>query len=130
MARVAFIGSRKPTKHLSPYHPFSKDEMLRLSIMISIIWSITGCGTILTTTFDEKRIAINNDGTRNACSTIPRVYSGVAYNICKMRDGYTMRNFYELPFHVVDTVLSGGTDTVMLPYTLFTQSTQGSIMVQ
>lgn len=104
--------------------------MLRLSIIITITWIITGCGTMHTTTFDEKSIAMNDDGTRSACSSIPRVYSGVAYNVCKMRQGYTTRNFYQLPLHVVDLALSCGTDTVMLPYTIFMQSTQGSIIVK
>nr|WP_277608638.1 YceK/YidQ family lipoprotein [Microbulbifer elongatus] len=59
---------------------------------------------------------------------MPRVYSGVAYNMCKLNSNGTSIYFAPLlGVYLVDSVFSAATDTVVLPYTIYAQNEQGSV---
>jgi hypothetical protein len=74
-------------------------------------------------------------GQKSYCTYIPRIYSGVAYNICKLRsEASEYSNFggsiNGVPVVVIDTACSAVADTLVLAYTLPRQINEGSIDVR
>lgn len=91
--------------------------------------ALSGCGTI-TTVGNEKGAADDLASAHSNCKTIPRTYSGVAYNVCTL-DGpqrYGVHN--PMQTVVLDLALSGVADTLVLPYTVYQQYERGSILVR
>ncbi|MCA0892260.1 YceK/YidQ family lipoprotein [Microbulbifer agarilyticus] len=59
---------------------------------------------------------------------MPRVYSGVAYNMCKLNANGSSIHFAPMVgVYVVDSLFSATTDTVILPYTIYAQNQKGSV---
>ena len=101
-----------------------KTYLLVLSVALS------ACGTTSTLTKSDRDIQAKLSRHDSSCKSITRVYSGVAYDICRLN---TLPNssFYN-PFLVVyllDAPVSALFDTVALPYTLVRQSQDGNIDV-
>ena len=89
---------------------------------------LSGCGTVTTLTNSDAEIASNLKKKNSSCVSVPRVYSGVAYNMCKLNSNGSSIYFAPLVgVYLVDSVLSAATDTVALPYTIYAQSQQGSV---
>ncbi|MFD1582781.1 YceK/YidQ family lipoprotein [Microbulbifer halophilus] len=66
-----------------------------------------------------------------SCESIPRVYSGVSYNACKMHsNSNSIYLAWVLGFYVFDSVLSTATDTVALPYTIYAQNKRGNLVIE
>ena len=89
---------------------------------------LSGCGTFTTLTNSDAEIASNLKKQNSGCVSVPRVYSGVAYNMCKLNSNGN--SVYFLPMvgiYLVDSVFSAATDTVALPYTVYAQSQEGSL---
>ena len=94
---------------------------------------MTGCGTVNTVIRDDSVVQYKLNQARTSCETIPRIYSGVAYDICMLRSEpiRTPSRLDTIPeWILVDLVLSGVLDTVALPFTVFGQMRAGSILVQ
>ncbi|MCK7597148.1 YceK/YidQ family lipoprotein [Microbulbifer sp. CAU 1566] len=101
--------------------------MKYLALLTSLVL-LSGCGTVTTLTNSDSEIARNLKRQNTGCVSVPRVYSGVAYNMCKLNSNGS--SIYFLPMvgaYLVDSLLSATTDTVMLPYTVYVQSQDGSI---
>ncbi|EPA98341.1 Protein of unknown function (DUF1375) [Pseudomonas sp. G5(2012)] len=62
------------------------------------------------------------------CQSIPRVYSGLAYDFCVLNAPPDPTGIY-VPLVLVDLVLTGVLDTVVLPYTIYRQGTDGNISI-
>jgi uncharacterized protein YceK len=95
-----------------------------------IIASLLGCGTIKTVSKDGSVARSDLKAVKSPCDSIPRIYSGVAYNICALRGkpsraALWMGGGAELA--LIDLALSGVLDTAVLPYTIYEQINQGSI---
>ncbi|WP_043315832.1 YceK/YidQ family lipoprotein [Microbulbifer sp. HZ11] len=89
---------------------------------------LSGCGTVTTLTSSDSEIARNLKQKNSGCVSVPRVYSGVAYNMCKLNSNGSSIYFAPLVgIYLVDSVFSAATDTVALPYTIYAQSQQGSV---
>lgn len=93
-----------------------------------------GCSTIKTVTPYNGRVDISHHGYDSRCKKIPRVYSGVAYNFCKLNSepntsGYDGLGGFGAPIIFFDTICSAVADTLILPYTVFTQANYGNITV-
>lgn len=61
---------------------------------------------------------------------VPRIYSGVSYDICILRGkpSHTSLWLGSVPqLMLVDLALSGVLDTVVLPYTIYKQINEGHI---
>ncbi|WP_226702621.1 YceK/YidQ family lipoprotein [Microbulbifer elongatus] len=89
---------------------------------------LSGCGTFTTLTNSDAEIASNLKKQNSGCVSVPRVYSGVAYNMCKLNSNGN--SVYFLPMvgiYLMDSVFSAATDTVALPYTVYAQSQEGSL---
>lgn len=100
-------------------------------ILIFSIFSLTACGTVTTLSSTDLEIARNLKKQKTNCESIPRVYSGLSYNMCKMHSNSESLNFAPLlGAYLVDSVLSAATDTAVLPFTIYEQHKSGNILVQ
>jgi uncharacterized protein YceK len=88
--------------------------------------SLTGCGTALTVLQDDEDAARGLRKQKTYCQSIPRVYSGMAYNFCLLHAPPDPTGVL-VPLVLLDLTLSGVCDTVSLPYTIFRQATDGNL---
>lgn len=106
---------------------------LKIGILCAVLSLMIGCGTVNTVIRDDSMVQYKLNQARTPCETIPRIYSGVAYDICMLRSE-PIRTPSRLDtvadWVVVDLPLSGILDTVALPMTIFWQIRAGSIPVQ
>lgn len=104
--------------------------MKRLSLLISL-FALSGCGTVTTLSNPDSTVSTKLKKQNTQCESIPRVYSGVSYNICKMHsNSNSIYLAWVLGFYVVDSALSTAADTVVLPYTIYAQNKQGNLVVE
>ncbi|QCZ94704.1 YceK/YidQ family lipoprotein [Salinimonas iocasae] len=106
--------------------------MKTIVILISTILCCS-CATMRTIDPPGNQVNISYFGYDSYCKDIPRVYSGVSHNFCVLYgkpNGYTT-NFQKTHFTylLVDSVVSAAADTLILPYTLVTQTSKGNIKV-
>lgn len=98
-----------------------------------IVFSLSGCGTINTVVKGDSAAQYNLSQVKSPCETIPRIYSGVSYDICALR-GKPPRTALWLgsapELVLIDLALSGVFDTVFLPYTIYAQMSEGSILLK
>jgi uncharacterized protein YceK len=94
------------------------------------VLSLTACGTVTTLSNSDYEIASKLKRQNSNCESIPRVYSGVSYNVCKMNSNKNSIYFdWLLGFYLLDSVASAATDTVALPFTVFSQEKNGNLMI-
>ncbi|WLQ12378.1 YceK/YidQ family lipoprotein [Hahella aquimaris] len=99
------------------------------------VTAFTGCGTVNTVMRGDDVAARNLNEIGTHCESIPRVYSGVAYDLCRLHGAPAPIHTWqgtdgEAHMLVVDLVLSGVLDTLSLPYTILRQSEQGNIRIK
>jgi uncharacterized protein YceK len=95
---------------------------------------LTGCGTVQTVMRGDEAAAKSLKERKSYCGAVPRIYSGVTYDFCilnaPLEKGREAEVHDNAPAIVlIDVVLSGAFDTLLLPYTLYRQQADGSIMV-
>uniref|UniRef100_A0A486XU33 YceK/YidQ family lipoprotein n=1 Tax=Rheinheimera sp. BAL341 TaxID=1708203 RepID=A0A486XU33_9GAMM len=103
-------------------------------LLIAMIVSLSACATVKTLTTTTSHVNIEHHGKRSYCQSIPRIYSGFSYNLCKLHGEPSRQvnlgdSFNNVPFFIIDGTFSLVADTVILPYTLYTQNKHGSIDV-
>lgn len=104
---------------------------LKLSLLILLEISVSGCGTI-NTTFRDDMVASNKLANwQSHCDSVPRVYSGAAFDYCTLnaapRRSIGFDGYPAAPLIVLDMGLSGIADTFLLPYTIYLQNKYGNI---
>ena len=96
--------------------------------------SLTGCGTVNTVIRSDDVVKENMNEVETKCDSIPRVYSGISYDICYLhaRPELTYHGIPSSspPLIFADILFSGVIDTVILPYSIYKQSQGGSIKVK
>jgi len=107
---------------------------MKTGFMAVAILSLTACATIKTLPPTTTHVKIEHEGKKSYCQSIPRIYSGFAFNLCKLngepsRQENLGSSFNNVPFFIIDGTFSLVADTVALPYTLYTQNQHGSIDV-
>jgi len=110
---------------------FSEGRLLTMKMAITsgAIWlALTGCGTVSTVLQDDAKAAQSLRKQKTYCQSIPRVYSGLAYDFCVMNAPPDPTGIL-VPFVLLDLTLSGVFDTVSLPYTIYRQAADGNIQV-
>ncbi|PMV27464.1 MULTISPECIES: YceK/YidQ family lipoprotein [unclassified Pseudomonas] len=101
---------------------------------------LTGCGTINTVFRPDAVTSQNLKDSRSHCENVPRIYSGVIYGFCTLNGEPAPDKSLKdkslidhdgsmLPFVAVEFVASGVLDTLVLPYTVYRQSRDGSIEI-
>ena len=99
-----------------------KHTYIIVSILLAVFMS--GCGSIRTLAPNaETKLAYGSQYKHTDCESIPRMYSGVALDICM---AFITKNG---AFYTFDILMSGVIDTVALPYTLVMQTSQGSYKI-
>jgi uncharacterized protein YceK len=94
----------------------------------AISLTLAGCGTTATVFQDEAEAARGLRKQKTYCESIPRVYSGLAYDFCVLNAPPDPSGFL-MPLMLLDLVLSGALDTVVLPYTVYRQGADGNIQI-
>jgi len=102
--------------------------------MVLAALTLAGCGTIQTVVRSDEAAANSRKKQNSFCGSVPRIYSGVTYDFCTLHappgpgiDEQTMSNAN--PIVLIDAVISGALDTLLLPYTIYRQQVDGSIIV-
>lgn len=93
---------------------------------------VTGCGTINTVFRSDDVVARNLSESKTYCGSIPRIYSGVFYDLCILNAPpvFSEKNAAApafIPLEIMDFIPSCAVDTVVLPYTIYRQITNGNI---
>jgi uncharacterized protein YceK len=97
-------------------------HLLKLCTQIFCIVAISGCSTIYTLTADGE--SFHKEACANDCSTVPRIYSGTAMDLCAV---FTPDGGQGSAIMFYDLFLSFPLDTIVLPYTIYGQITEGSL---
>ncbi|PCK08406.1 MAG: YceK/YidQ family lipoprotein [Alteromonadaceae bacterium] len=107
---------------------------LNLLQILAISLSLSACGTLNTVVVDESVTKRKLTKSKTHCNSIPRFYSGVSYDFCLFHaEASTNPGAHHLngtPLVAFDFVFSGVADTVVLPYTIYRQVTDGNIEIQ
>lgn len=103
-------------------------------IAFSLSLICCSCATVKTIHPDNNHVLIEHRGKKSYCEEIPRVYSGTSYNLCLLygepsRHSNIGNSINGVPIFIFDSVFSVVADTVVLPYTIVTQTTEGNIKV-
>lgn len=103
---------------------------MRIPLIILAMTCIQSCGTVTTLSETDQRISSNLIKQDTYCESVPRVYSGVAYDFCKLNSRPNDTEIDVLVgFYLLDGVVSAASDTLLLPYTIYQQSERGSIQI-
>lgn len=100
-----------------------------LSVMIFLL---SGCGTLNTLFRTDQAVGHNLRASKTYCDSIPRVYSGISYDLCVMHGpsnvgGRDPAAPALIPLQIVDLIPSGILDTLVLPYSIYRQHADGNI---
>lgn len=103
---------------------------MKLLWALLAILPLSACGTMTTLSHSDREIADNLKRDKTNCQAMPRVYSGVSYNVCKLNSDSESINFdLLLGFYLFDSVASAATDTIALPFTLYSQNKNGNLEI-
>jgi len=94
-----------------------------------LIAALSGCGTVKTLN-DEEGAADDLARWNSNCASIPRTYSGTAYQFCSLNGPARMAADWEARQVALDMALSALADTVLVPYTLYRQAQYGPIPIR
>ncbi|MFW0756577.1 YceK/YidQ family lipoprotein [Pseudomonas sp. H11T01] len=101
----------------------------KMAVLLGVFsLALTGCGTVKTVLQDDAQAARDLRKQKTYCQSIPRIYSGLAYDFCVLNAPPDPTGILA-PFMLLDLTLSGVFDTVFLPYTIYRQSTEGNIRI-
>lgn len=107
---------------------------IRRLLLVALGLLLSGCGTI-NTVFRSDEVAGHNLKERKTyCDSIPRVYSGVFYDLCVLHAPTNEGKKYSatvgfFPLEIIDFIPSGVLDTLVLPYTIYRQNVDGNIEI-
>jgi uncharacterized protein YceK len=102
---------------------------IKMAVMFGAVSLVlTGCGTAMTVFQDDEDAARGLRKQKTYCQSIPRVYSGLAYDFCVLNAPPDPTGFL-VPFVLLDLTLSGVLDTVCLPYTVYRQTVDGNLSI-
>jgi uncharacterized protein YceK len=103
----------------------------KIAVLVCVLsLTLVGCGTTNTVFRDDSVASSELKKKRSYCGSIPRIYSGVAYDFCVLNGppaAQAVAAVGFVPLIFFDFVASGVLDTVVLPYTVYRQGKDGSI---
>lgn len=109
-------------------------------LLVLTLVLLTGCGTINTVFRPDAVASQNLKESRSNCESVPRIYSGVIYGFCtlngepkpeKSLNDQTLSDHTgnAFPIIAIEAIASVVADTLVLPYTIYRQSKDGSIEI-
>lgn len=103
---------------------------MRMALLLVWMACIQACGTITTLSESDQQLTSRLTKQDTYCESIPRVYSGVSYDFCKLNSKPNDTEIDVLVgFYLIDGALSAVSDTLVLPYTIYQQSEKGRIQI-
>lgn len=90
--------------------------------------ALSGCGTVSTVLQNDEDAARGLRKQKTYCQSIPRIYSGLAYDFCVLNAPPDPTGVL-VPLILLDLALSGALDTVALPYTVYRQGIDGNLRI-
>ena len=98
--------------------------------LLGVSLIVAGCGT-LTTVLREDSVTVQSlKAKKTYCQSVPRVYSGVSYDLCVLHappNSGSGMSLNDVPWPYLDVAVSGVLDTLLLPYTIYRQNADGSL---
>ncbi len=107
-----------------------RTPILRLLILLGMSLIVAGCGTATTLLRGDDVTVRQLNGKKTYCQSVSRIYSGVAYDLCVLHGPPNSAGGLSLngiPWVILDAPVSAVLDTLVLPYTIYRQSADGSI---
>ena len=107
-----------------------KATSVSLMALLGITSVMAGCGTVNTAIRGDSVAVRELKAKKTYCQSVPRVYSGVSYDLCVLHapprsaGGLSLN---DVPWPYLDVAVSGVMDTLILPYTIYRQSADGSL---
>lgn len=100
---------------------------LKNAAVLSVVTlALSGCGTLNTVLRDDVAATRELRKQKTYCQSIPRVYSGLAFDFCVLNAPPDYTGVL-VPLVLVDLAASGIADTVVLPYTIYQQNMLGNL---
>ena len=104
-----------------------REELKHPLIIIVLVFQISACGTMRTLGEEPIEISSPKYSGSQPCQSIIRIYSGVRYDHCVVNKGDG--SDWELNGYLVwDFPFSFVLDSIVLPYTIFKQIKDGSLV--
>lgn len=109
---------------------FMKSRIAGSLALLGVSLIVAGCGT-LTTVLREDSVTVQSlKAKKTYCQSVPRVYSGVSYDLCVLHappNSGSGMSLNDVPWPYLDVAVSGVLDTLLLPYTIYRQNADGSL---
>ncbi|MBK5518015.1 MULTISPECIES: YceK/YidQ family lipoprotein [unclassified Pseudomonas] len=107
---------------------------MKIQVMALAALMLAGCGTVQTVARGDAVASRILKEQQSYCGAVPRIYSGVIFDFCYLNAPLERGREANTPttapaIVLVDVLLSGVMDTLVLPYTIYRQQADGSIMV-
>jgi len=104
------------------------------TLLALLALTLTGCGTIETVFRSDAAASQTLKKENSYCGAVPRIYSGVSYDLCRVFAPYQENRPDKTGESatrgmLIDIAASGVLDTLLLPYTIYQQQTDGSLIV-
>ena len=94
---------------------------------------LLGCGSVKTLFGSDESVHRDLKKQRSYCDSLTRVYSGVAFDLCVLNAPPNavsgVPNGF-VPIFFFDVLACAVVDTVALPYTIFQQGREGSLLLR
>lgn len=103
-------------------------SMKKLMTLGVLSWVLSGCGSVSTVLQDDADAARDLRKKKTYCQSIPRVYSGLAFDFCTLNAPPDPTGMLA-PFVLLDLPLSAVFDTLSLPYTIYRQVADSSLSI-
>ncbi|CRM88927.1 putative periplasmic lipoprotein [Pseudomonas sp. 22 E 5] len=103
-----------------------------LLALLGVSLLVAGCGTMTTVLREDSATVQSLKAKKTYCQSVPRVYSGVAYDLCVLHappNSGSWVSLNDVPWPFLDVPVSAVLDTFFLPYTIYRQSQDGSIEI-
>lgn len=108
-------------------------SILKKPGLILMALALSGCGTVSSVLQDDSVAGNDLKKRQTYCDSISRIYSGVGYDFCIMHaPELPQKSWTGNPtpaLVLLDLIVSGLTDTLVLPYTAYTQLKHGNIEI-
>ena len=102
---------------------------IKTAVMLGVCsLALSGCGTVSTVLQNDEDAARGLRKQKTYCQSIPRIYSGLAYDFCVLNAPPDPTGIL-VPLVLLDLALSGALDTVSLPYTIYRQGVDGNLAI-
>lgn len=107
---------------------------MKTHVLMLAALMLAGCGTVQTVVRGDAVAVKSLKERKSYCGAIPWIYSGVTYDFCylnaPLEKGIDAQTHTSVPaVLLVDAVISGALDTLLLPYTVYRQQADGSIIL-